>query len=85
MILLMYSASELDCTIGRNAVFTESTSKECSGRNFDYDKGDEVMVTDKVSFSLKNYDLQYLAHKSYFGVGHTDYRANLLKILEFIE
>jgi hypothetical protein len=57
MILLMYSASELDCTIGRNAVFTESTNKECSGRNFDYDKGDEVMVTDKVSFSLKNYDL----------------------------
>ena len=57
MILLMYSASELDCTIGRNAVFTASTRKECSGRNFDYDKGDEVMVTDKVSFSLKNYDL----------------------------
>lgn len=85
MILLMYSASEIDWTIGRNAVFTESKGKGCSGRNFDYDMGDEELVTDKISFSLKNYDLQYLAHESYFGVGHTDYRSNLLKILDFIE
>jgi hypothetical protein len=42
------------------------------------------MVSQKY-FWLKNYDLKEVADDSYLGVGHTDYRSNLLRIFEFIE
>jgi hypothetical protein len=79
LILLIYTATERDYAIGRNPVFV---SRDC--RNPAYDEGGEPMVSDTPSFWLKNFDLQSLGHDSVMGVGHTDYRSNLLQILEFI-
>ena len=75
LILLGYSAAERDYAIGRNPVFTE----KIEGRNFAYDQGEELMVHDTTAFCLRNYDLKQ------FEIGHTAYRENLMKILEFIE
>ena len=79
-MLLLYTITGLDWAIGRNAIFKSKTAV----RNFAIDDGTELVVSQSASFKLKNYDLKSLASESCLGVGHTNYKANLKNILEFI-
>ena len=81
MILVLYSMAETDWALGRNPVF----KKMPSGRNFQQDEGHELAIESKECINLKNYDLESLGScNTYLGIGHTDYRTNLARILEFI-
>lgn len=79
-MLLLYTITGLDWAIGRNAIFIQKTAV----RNFALDNGTELVVSQSASFKLKNYDLKSLASESCSVVGHTNYKANLKNILEFI-
>ena len=74
-MLLLYSMSEFDCAIGRNAIFDANKS----ARNFTNDKGEEPVICESECFTLSNYDLKSLASDT--KIGHTDYKTNLKEIL----
>ena len=80
---MLYSFAEKGWSLGRNAIFEENSDKH---RNFNYDKGPEQLVAsdDVVTFRLTNLNLWSLASDDIGGIGHTNYRSNLAKILAFI-
>jgi len=83
LILLLYTFSEKGWSLGRNPVFEINSEKH---RNFNYDKGEEMLVAPKelTTFRLTNFNLWSLASDDIGGIGHTNYRSNLDKILSFI-
>ena len=86
MILLLFSATQLRYSAGRNQVMEKSseglinTSENINNL--------PVVIEGKDVFSLKNYDISGLpceiATIKILGIGHNDYRDNLLSILYFI-
>ena len=74
-ILLLFTITEMDWSMGRNAVFEKNSLKH---RNFDYDNNKEkvtlVAHKDVFTFRLKNYNIWSLASENFGGVGHMSYR-----------
>jgi len=87
MILLLYTSSQLRYSTGRNQVMAEASEGLINTTLSN--ESTPVVIEKRDVFSLKNYDISGLpceiATIKILGIGHNDYRDNLLSILYMID
>ena len=71
-ILLLFSITEVDSSLGRSAVFEKNAERY---RNFDSDEGQVMLVEQRniFTFRLSNFNIWSLAAENIGGVGHMSY------------
>ena len=84
-ILLLYSASQVDYSLGRHPVFSKKTIvRKNLLTNLETEEAC-VAGKDELVFRLTNRNINECKSGLKLGIGHTDYRDHLLLILRFID
>jgi hypothetical protein len=80
----LYSASQVDYSLGRHPVFNKKTIvRKNLLANFETEESCVAAKQENV-FRLTNININECNSELKLGIGHTDYRDNLLLILRFI-